>query len=223
MRREHFKGQQSYIDWLKSMGCLMYAPLMSDLKDYISGNSFVPTGDGSYSLQDGWCNITTPSSAIRTVLSLTTDALVNNTSKDWTIMCEAQLVQLSPANNSCRITLFSNQAINSEYYPQAHGNCYNSSLGRNTVTNTWDYSATKIARVYYNNEQNFYFYWNGEPYIQLSLSIDITAMSSPQNNGFTIGCTGHNNFRNCSFKIRNFMFFNRALTLKEIREIQGYE
>ena len=36
-KREHTTAQ-SYIDWLKSLGCVFYAPLIQgDTRDYISG------------------------------------------------------------------------------------------------------------------------------------------------------------------------------------------
>ena len=41
MRREH-ELEQSYIDWLKSLGCVVYLPLSEgDLQDKISGNTLV--------------------------------------------------------------------------------------------------------------------------------------------------------------------------------------
>lgn len=48
MRREH-NIETSYIDWLKSIGCLIYLPLSydGDLQDRISGLSLQLTGQGS--------------------------------------------------------------------------------------------------------------------------------------------------------------------------------
>ena len=41
MRREH-KSEQSYIDWLKSLGCVVYLPLSEgDLEDKISGMELI--------------------------------------------------------------------------------------------------------------------------------------------------------------------------------------
>ena len=46
MKREH--TQDSYIDWLKSIGCLVYLPLgLDDTRDYIS-NTYLQNGTGSF-------------------------------------------------------------------------------------------------------------------------------------------------------------------------------
>lgn len=64
MRREH-KSKQSFVDWLNSVGCLIYLPLsQGDLQDKITGNYLTLSGDGSLT----WDNsqqmylCTTPSS-----------------------------------------------------------------------------------------------------------------------------------------------------------------
>lgn len=49
MRRE--AKQQSYIDWLKSLGCVFYAPLtQNDLTDHIGGTTGVPVNASSGNL-----------------------------------------------------------------------------------------------------------------------------------------------------------------------------
>lgn len=38
MSKRHHCPSQSYVDWLKSLGCVFYAPLIEgDTRDYISG------------------------------------------------------------------------------------------------------------------------------------------------------------------------------------------
>ena len=215
MRREHIISE-SYIDWLKSLGCLVYIPFTEDMQDKISGISCVPTGDGAYSFVDGYCQIALPSAAVKTVLNITLPDLHNQVNKSYSLLAEVQCVQKSVANNSCRPSLFSNQAINSEVAPQCYGNCCWSSI-------PLDMSLYKTARVYDYSAQKTTGYYNGAYYNQATnQNIDITSMSSPLKDGFTFGCAGHNNFRNCIFKIRNFMMFDRALTLSEVRQIQGY-
>lgn len=42
MRKEHTQTEQSYIDWLKSLGCVFYAPLTEgDTTDHISGQQLI--------------------------------------------------------------------------------------------------------------------------------------------------------------------------------------
>jgi hypothetical protein len=87
MRRES-KSEQSYIDWLKSIGCVLYLPLTQDgdLQDRISGASLQYTGIGtqaywdanegmyvfvgpayhvtSYTLANGWSAATFPDNEV---------------------------------------------------------------------------------------------------------------------------------------------------------------
>lgn len=46
MKREEYKSEQTLLDWLKSMGCIFYAPFTyGDLTDHISGSTLVdPSG-----------------------------------------------------------------------------------------------------------------------------------------------------------------------------------
>ena len=216
MSRRHVKPSdgEPYVEWLKSLGCIMYLPLREDLVERISGISCVPTGDGSYYFQDGYCFITTPSTSIATVLNLTLPDLKNNVRQDYTLLGEAAAIQLSVANNTCRPTLFSNQAIYSEYSPQWFGNFMGTSIPK-------DYALYKAARVSEYSTQKLTAYYNGVFYKQENYNFDITSMSSPYRDGFTIGCAGHNNYRSCQFKLRDFMMFDSALSLQTIKQIQG--
>lgn len=91
MKREHniFK---SYIEWLKSLGCIVYLPLSEgDLQDKITGNYIRLTGDGSLtwdSTQQMYL-CTTPSSTERCVGTLPfpynySDFAENKFTKLWT-------------------------------------------------------------------------------------------------------------------------------------------
>ena len=215
MRRETFeKGSEDYVEWLKSLGCIMYAPLREDLQDRISGNSFVPTGDGAYAFVNGYCEVTTPSTSPASPLNITIPALSATTSKDYTVLCEAQLIQKSVANNSCRMLLFSNQAISSEGAPQWCANPFRSAVPTN-------FNLYKCGRIYSWSQKKMSYPLNGVIDSTESYTVDITSMSSPYNQGFTLGCAGHNNFRNCKFRVRDLMFFTAALDLSTIKQIQG--
>lgn len=225
MRRETFeKGSENYVEWLKSLGCIMYAPLREDLQDRISGNSFVPTKDGAYAFENGYCEVTVPSTVPASPLNITIPALSTTTSKDYTVMCEAQLVQKSVADNSCRLLLFGNQAVYSESAPQYFANPYPTALAYfpSAYGNLgWVTGVTKTARVYSYNNNAFIYYVDGA-FLAVSYGnvFDITAMSSPYNQGFTLGCSGHENFRNCKFRVRDLMFFTAALDLATIKRVQ---
>ena len=215
MRRQHY-AEQSYIDWLKSLGCIMYTPLREDLQDLISGNYFIATGDGAYEFSNGYCEVTAPSTSPASPLNITIPALSINTSKDYTVLCEAQLIQKSVANNSCRMLLFSNQAISSEGAPQWCANPFRSAIPT-------DFSLNKAARIYSRNNTTMYYLLNGAINSSEAYTLNLPALSSPYNQGFTLGCAGHNNYRECKFRVRDLMFFTQALTLTQVRQIQGYE
>lgn len=55
MRRECFPSDQSYINWLKSLGCVLYLPLHGDMQDKISGEYIQLTGNGRIDWDDNEC------------------------------------------------------------------------------------------------------------------------------------------------------------------------
>lgn len=215
MKRE-YKIRQSYVDWLKSLGCLIYIPFTNDLQDKIGGTSCIPTGDSSYTFANDYIEINVPTTYLKTCLNFTFE-FSNLTSSDYTILGEAQAITISSANNTCRPSLFGNTAVPSEYAPQYWGNFLPSGIPINKI-------AEVSARVYEYSYRRTTMYVSGELYgVWNNQNVNILTMASPYVHGFTFGCAGHNNFRGSSFRMRNFMFFNRILTLSEIRKIQGYE
>ena len=214
-RREHITSQ-SYIDWLKSLGCLIYIPFTNDLQDKIGGTSCIPTGNSSYAFVNGYIEINVPTTYLRTCLNFTFE-FSNLTSSDYTILGEAQAITVTSANQVCRPSLFGNTAVPSEYAPQYLGNFLPSGIPINKIVQV-------SARVYEYSYRRTTMYVSGELYgVWNNQNVNILTMASPYVHGFTFGCAGHNKFRGSSFRMRNFMFFNRTLTLSEIRQIQGYE
>lgn len=221
-RREYSKKQGSggdYLEWLRSLGCILYAPLRTDLQELMNDCEFVPTGDGDYYFDEEGLVVTTPNSVPKTVLNISPPNWSSKLTQDWTIMGEGYAVTNSSAGNTCRPTLFSNIGVQSEAKPQYYGNPFISSIPKSD-------NIIKVARIADTSNLRMHYYQDGvnvRTDSANSTDINATLFAQPYNQGFTLGCAGHANFRNCKFKFREFMFFNRALTLTEIRQIQGYE
>lgn len=210
MRREHFI-KQSYIDWLKSIGCVLYLPLSeNDFEDKISGNSLVYTGSGlqaswdsqnnmyiftgptyhsiSYTLNTGWSASTFPTNSVTV---MTTFKKVS-TSGNGSFMCVGDYIPI--------------------------GNATMQSGGTSDVSR-WNGNLTKCA--YSLSPSGRWFYLDG------SLENTWGAYSPflPNNWGgyswFVGSYIGYNS--GCSVLIKDVMMFNNVLDLATIRKIQGYE
>lgn len=217
-RREYSKtqGGNEYLEWLRSLGCILYAPLRTDLQELMNDCEFVPTGDGEYYFDEEGLVVTTPNTAHKTVLNISPPNWSSKLTQDWTIMAEGYAVTNSSAGNTTRPTLFSNIGTNSEGAPQYYGSPFRSAIPKLSTF-------VKAARVNSLSLNTMYYYIDGALDSTSIGTYDMTTAPLPYNQGFTLGCAGHANFRNCKFKFREFMFFNRALTETEIRQIQGYE
>ncbi len=221
MRREYHKSE-SYIDWLKSLGCVVYLPFSEDLdlKDRISGLDLQTTQNGSISWNstENACEINAP-----TVNSAYTAILNNGLNKTW-----------FPDNNYT--TIISVKALKRQngLYMRTHSpnsNISNTvavfSAGYNGTGNTgsWPDSWFDYAMVTNHTLGNRTAYVDG--------SLDWTASEYspylPQNwnlkgDGFLLGPSDqYGNGKNTRYVVRNIYIFNTALDMQTIRKIQGYE
>lgn len=223
MSRRGYSRQQGgggdYLEWLRSLGCIFYAPLRTDLRELINDCEFVPTGDGDYYFDSEGLVVTTPNSVPKTVLNISPPNWSSKLTKDWSFLGEGRAITNSSAGNTCRATLFSNIGVQSEAKPQYYGNPFVSSIPKSD-------NIIKAARIAHTSNLRMYYYQDGVNNRTDTVNqtdTDATLFAYPYNRGFTIGCAGHANFRNCKYVIRELMFFNRALTQQEILTIQGYD
>ena len=220
-KRGHFE-EQDYIEWLRSMGCVFYAPLSEngDLQDRISGLPLQLTGQGSI-LWDGsqqMYKITQPSLYDKYV------AFLNNyiTVQDFPDDNFTTLHSIKKISNS------SSKSINSmspstldQVTSQSLSAVYNST-GR---TRVWPANLANVAYVSNNDQRNRTFYQNGELYGTYAEYLPgIPSNWVMSGSGIIFGFTARASvFLSTQYYMKEVYLFNTALDLQTIRKIQGYE
>lgn len=208
MKREQIT-QQNYIDWLKSMGCVFYAPLVeNDIKDYISGSQLEQSnGIITYDNNENAYRFNGPYSTNQYVglwgnLSLNID--INNFGGSW--MCEIK------SGVSYTIPF----CFGGRQFAQNIGG------GK---TNQWFKWATTLPSADGINNRYQFWYVNGEKanypngYNRGVNPTVFTPIAKQQIECNNIG--NYSVYTNQTYFMRNVMIFNRALTQSEIKEIQG--
>lgn len=222
MRREHIV-EQSYIDWLKSLGCVFYAPLaQDDLKDYISGNIGTLTGYGSMSWDsnENMYMFTSPSQADRGVLSFDIGIYLPTS---WTVMAELKCT--SVYSDSC-LDIFVTRNNNSTNLANCvFGKCTTNgyvNIGTNMIY--WDNHNSVFRGTSSDGNADTNFYENGEFYFtRYNYTGYITAYGLPTNidNIEIAAATSNAIYQNKNYYIKNLMIFNQALDLNIMNEIAG--
>lgn len=221
MKREH-KSEQSYIDWLKSLGCVFYAPLngVNDTMDVINNVQLTTTGYGAYSYdaaKDMYL-ITTPSNYNQHIgkwaNGIETSTFPNDT---YTFLSKAQRKDTSQ-HMSCGISLEStNYRARQAWSPM-----------RDSTSGMWAWSN---GDVFYNgfvfNVSGGYrdTYLNGEVQYHQSIFNEYKpSIWYPSSSGICFGrnCGTFNQIQlNAQLWIGEVYLFNTALTQQEIKEVQG--
>lgn len=206
MKREHIKSE-SYIDWLKSLGCVLFLPLTyGDLQDKISGSHMAYTGNGaqlywsssesmyvftgpsyhviSYTLDNGWSPATFPTNEF-TVL---TTFKKKSTSGNGQILICGNYAPLGGAIMQNGTSVMSNW--NNNLYKCA-------------------YALSSSGRWLYDNGALFATYGAYTPYL-------------PNNWGGYSWAVGSYNTQNSGREvyIKDVLIFNKVLDLQTIRKIQ---
>lgn len=215
MRREGLT-QQSYIDWLKSMGCVFYAPLTEfDSSDNISGqpmqqgNNGTVTWDsneGAWFFQDLYPN-TYDVVASWQGLTLPFDT----TNIGFSLCYEIKIVQ---------------DGIDSSYF----GAIIPLVLGGRTVAlnaryvtsqlHTW-YKVAQVFPKYEGVSRYSYAYSNGNVVQSANRGSTRYAGNSLTNTRVDSNYRNSQAYRNAKYYMRNAMVFDAALTQAQIREIQN--
>lgn len=210
MRREHYESQ-SYIDWLKSMGCVFYAPLLQgDTRDYISGKPLEQSnGTFGWDSNIGAYKFTATSSynvyiAAWNNLDLNID--INNYEGSW--MYEVRL-----ANNRQAVpVVFGGRNFAQSVTPGQVGN------------NVWAKWATSLAISGGGAHRWQYWYINGQRAV-IPAGYDRGAnplvFPSVAKERIEVNNVGTDSaYTNTQFYMRNVYFFNRGLSQDEIKLIQ---
>lgn len=209
MRREHI-SEQSLVDWLRSLGCLIYLPLSEgDLQDKITGNYITLTGNGSLTWDSNqqMYLCTTPSSTGRYVGSLPfpynySDFAENKFTKMWTYKRKTtygRFSNLSSLPNS----------------PDAL------TTGGNTtstlILSNWGDNVGKVLFIEGNPRKLYY----NESFNNQSAVYTPNLPSNWANNANTIyvGITPDSNYINKQAYMQDLLFFNRSLSDPEIQQL----
>lgn len=219
-RREHITSQ-SYIDWLKSLGCLVYLPLSADgdLEDRISGVSAQTTGYGSL-IWDSNRNsyvVKSPSSGLPGRSTLLLD---NGFTKTWfsnNEITSLQTVEMitKTSGKGCRtISPKSSTVTTIQSIAATYGGSGNCSAWPNGLVNC-AYSTNASIRSYYDNGVLIGSGAAYSPYLPSNWTMNGT--------GLFIGTGEGGNYTNVEFAIKEIYIFDAVLDLTTIRKIQGYE
>ena len=222
MERRRLLDNDGYIEWLKSIGCVLYLPLSydGDLTDRISGQSLILSGNGSmvWNNAEQMYFVTTPSSTYQYVARLNNG--LNNTFFPSGSYSAVQQVKRYTNSSSKRITTMTPNTTNGTTVTVFLGT-YNAS----STSSGYPSGVAKVATVIDRTNRVRNFYQQGGLYNQYA---EATALY-PENwvldgNGIQIGTTSYDNAKcGVSFYLSECYIFNTALDLTTIRKIQGYE
>lgn len=221
MKREH-SIEQSYIDWLKSIGCLVWLPLHGDLQDKISGLYLQPTGSGSLQYDSGvdMYRLKSPSTYGGTSNTSYVAFLENSlSSADFPTDCYTVCSKNKRISTSGVCTSFGLISGNYSYAGEFSAS-YNMTQGLQSWPNTsFDFGAVvnhlNQTRQYY---QNCTLYGS---YAEASSILPSNWVAT--RNGMCLGYAYDYSRTNKECYISDFYLFNTALDLTTIRKIQGYE
>lgn len=233
MRREHFI-KQSYIDWLRSLGCFVYMPLgENDFTEYISGNIATATGYGSYSWDSDvgmyeFCSPNTnqfPNGALSVPINYT------KRKNEITILSKIRAPKSTGKPNCGGIGLLYNTTL--KYY----GGCdaKNSSNSPTSYCPNWVIHNTPFYHAWVintNGNNSNYCAQEGTPYwsnVYDYINVYQSGVNQSYNKlniaqSYSSSQTGaYQNYNGSYYYISDLMIFDAALDLATIRKIQGYE
>lgn len=222
-KREHTTSQ-SYIDWLKSLGCVFYCTFdgITGTQDLINDKPLILSGYGSiaYDSVKDMYRITTPSGQGQDIgywdNGIDIGAFPND---DFSALYTAQRITTSSSKSMHGVTPYSNnfrtcQALDMSY--DGTGSC-----------TSWPATVAKVAASFCTTQGWRRYYQDG------SLYTDTTIFAQFQpSNWVTLGnhlCLGrtpvdsNQTHRGVSLYIGETYIFNTALDIQTIRKIQGYE
>lgn len=213
-KREHYKGQ-SYIDWLKSLGCVLWLPFAydGDLNDRISGNDLQRGSDttGFFAWDNNQQMMYFHSPSYTSVKSYTLQT-------NWN-------AATFPSNAFCVLTTFKRKSTSGYAFHFLVGNTYEKPVGAAILYN----ASANLANIDNNiHKSAFYFspitrryFQDGNQYATYSAYAPYLPQSWGSYDYFVGGYLYA--YLGIEYYVKDIMIFNRELTLSEIRQIQEYE
>lgn len=223
-RRRVMGGKKGYIQWLKSLGCIVYLPLGydGDLQDRISGLSLTLTGDGGmeWSSDYDMYLFTMPNNANKYIARLdngmTGDTFQNDCYTTLTTFRRYDPVQY----NSFGALGQANMMSNSENARLALNPMWNKS-GRQDV-----YPNRIVCLGHYHGTDERIFYQDGSIYDTISPHTPYLPSSWVLSaSGLHIGLPRNSEgaYLNNKFYMKELYIFNTKISLEVIRKIQGFD
>ncbi len=205
-----------YIDWLKSLGCVLWLPLETpgDLNERLTGNPLVTTSDTR-----GYLEWDTTNNMYYMHSGPTTSAKYYTLQTEWdsTTFVNNEFTALTEfkRKSSTGLPLWF-MLGNTNSVPAGAATIYN---GTNNMS-SWDAYRHKAA--YYIGPSYRKIYQDGALYRQYAAHNPYL----PSNWGsweWFIGTYTATNTTNCECYVKNIMIFNRELSLSEINKIQNIQ
>lgn len=220
-RRAMMNKEQSYVDWLKSIGCVVWLPLSEegDLQDRISGLSLALSSKGSmtWDASQNMYKIYTPNVQFQYVAllnnGLTKDMFTNNCLTTMSTFKKITTTQYGPLTQFAPLSTDDNTIVSMNPLYNATGDALN-------------YPTTNVRLARVESEQERLFYQNGALYTTISPTTQILPRNWVQTNGgLMVGFVrlDHGFYKQKEYYIKDIYIFNTKLTLEQIRKIQGYE
>lgn len=213
MKRE-YNISNGYVDWLKSIGCVLYLPLNNgDFKDYISGNTLQLTGSVTMTWDDTMNAylITTPSTSPTTIATL--DSLVP--SSDWSanIVSGCAIVRRGNTNYQNKgAEIFCVGSANNCLYPSLMVN------GTSGNMSNWDNNFHDVGMVFSGSGRKWY--QDGSVYRTDTYGGRAPSSWGTNKNWFISTSASGNT--STKFYVKGIMLFNRELSVSDYRTINGY-
>lgn len=237
MSRRHYKVEQSYIEWLKSLGCVFYAPLdlANGLKDLISGQvGHIPSNNNNCTVE--W-NEELQMYEIDNSGSYYAGLLWTNLNMFPQLISGVSFMKNQDL--TCLLDLKIVTDPNYNYYNQAIGiggndNGYNYNVGTGTDRSVAHYISPYITLnmrssddydsvgVLFANQTNNYMK-NGLIYSISDSSTWNQIYYDRFGHNLSLCYSAKGNGTRTNYAYRNIYVFNRALDLQTIRKIQGYD
>lgn len=215
-------ARQSYIDWLKSLGCLVYLPLSADgdLQDRISGLSLQLTGNGSmvWDNAEQMYKITTPAN---TQFLCVAKLLNGMTAADF------------PSNSFTSLSQFKKISAGLYYYPgtqfapisHVDDNITGMYPTYHTTINASQYPSSLVRIAKYNGPNERKYYTEGALYDTLAATPNALPTNwTLEENGYMFGFIrqANNYYNNKQYYLKEVYVFDGDLSLDNIRIIQGF-
>ena len=217
----HHCPPPTYIDWLKSLGCLVYLPLSEngDLQDKISEVSLQLTGQGSMVWDNNQMmyKITQPSSGTFNYVAYLNNGLNTSLFPNSNYTSLHNILMVTNASNK-HCTTISPKSNNGE-------TCMATSATWETTarTNAFPRTLSYCGYVCNHTQSNRSWYQNGvQAYTATEYANYLPSNWVMNGTGITIGCIRSYQNTSVQFYVGEIYLFNTALDLATIRTIQGY-